>query len=507
MYFAKNGLSRYSFSMREPRVSKIFRNGAPLAWHEMPSGDDRRTELPGWLPVGLLMMILAGFLAGAVVWPAQAHADTIFVKDPITESGITSDEAQAAKALIRSAVANRAGDQLVSNESTSKIQLQPRLLRLGDVFLLTLEKAVGGEIVYVSQTKFPRITELDMAARRTVSNVLAEPLASYKKSGAPRYPSAPFSDASIGADSQANHQQVKNKNVDRPAEDTATASANPSAWKNPNGPPINSPSSNGAIGSAGSDSKSPNSNVESNAAGNQASSGNDGSRDSQGNTGNSVKQVQALGQEPDPSQTPGQNQGQNQGQSSNDDQMHNGQNANGSTKRAPKPADPADVTRSSHQLRDIVNEFPERQTNRWLVGLGPMISRHMASDQVMYGLSGAYVWDMNPFLSTKASIEANLTGGGDGGQYYNAAIGGNYYFVSRIENAPYVTADIGYGYASSLADGFAEGFSLGLGAGYELLRTSTNPLDLSLRFSTIFSGMSKGYGDPSIIGARVSVSI
>ena len=258
MYFAKNGLSRYSFSMNEPSVSKNFRNQVSATWHKrwnaLQSGtlmrDDRRSELPSWLPIGLLMMILAGFLAGAVVWPAQAHADTIFVKDPITESGITSDEAQAAKALIRSAVANRAGDQLVTNESTSKIQLQPRLLRLGDVFLLTLEKAVGGEIVYVSQTKFPRITELDMAARRTVSNVLAEPLASYKKSGAPRYPSAPFSDANMGTDSRVNNAnlQAKNKNVDRPAEDSGTSVGNAAAWKNPNGPPINSSPGSGANG-------------------------------------------------------------------------------------------------------------------------------------------------------------------------------------------------------------------------------------------------------------------
>ena len=172
-----------------------------------------------------------------------------------------------------------------------------------------------------------------------------------------------------------------------------------------------------------------------------------------------------------------------------------------------KEADPADVTRSQRQLQNIVSEFPERQGSRWLVGLGPMVSRHMASDQVMYGLAGEFVWDLNPFLSTKVMLEANLTGGGDGAQYYNGSVGGNYYFVNRIENAPYVTADVGYGFASSIADGTAEGFSLGLGVGYELLRTSTNPLDLSFRFSTIFSGMSKGYGDPSIIGARISVSI
>lgn len=111
-------------------------------------------------------------LAALVALPAMA-AD-IFIAEPIVQSGATRDEAQSVHQLISNTVTTMGQDKVVSKEADADFTLQPRLMKLGDSYVLTVERRSGDEIIYASQVKANSIGDLDRASRRATMAALSE---------------------------------------------------------------------------------------------------------------------------------------------------------------------------------------------------------------------------------------------------------------------------------------------------------------------------------------------
>ena len=109
-------------------------------------------------------------------------------------------------------------------------------------------------------------------------------------------------------------------------------------------------------------------------------------------------------------------------------------------------------------------------------------------------------------LRSRFWLKGAISSGVSNADFVNMAAGGNYYFPTFGQATPYLTGDIGYGYAKTTIDNDdAEGFSFGVGAGFQFWRFADNSLDVSLRYAVIASPVKSG-GDPAILGARVAVN-
>lgn len=106
--------------------------------------------------------------------PAAIAAD-IFIADTIVQSGATQDEADSVHQLVHNSVMRMGEDRVTDNEMRADFTLQPRLMKLGDSYILTVERRRGEEIVYASQVKANSVNELDRAARRATLAALNDP--------------------------------------------------------------------------------------------------------------------------------------------------------------------------------------------------------------------------------------------------------------------------------------------------------------------------------------------
>lgn len=116
------------------------------------------------------------FLSLAVLLGAMpASAADIFIADTIVQSGATQDEADSVHQLVHNSVVTMGQDRVVEDEMRSDFTLQPRLMKLGDSYILTVERRRGDEILYASQVKANTVRELDRASRRATMAALNDP--------------------------------------------------------------------------------------------------------------------------------------------------------------------------------------------------------------------------------------------------------------------------------------------------------------------------------------------
>jgi hypothetical protein len=94
-----------------------------------------------------------------------AHAATYFVALTNAAPEITTQTARATTDLVKNAVSNRAGDMIVEDEYRADFTLQPKLMKLGEDFILTVEKRRGTQIQFVAQSKAFSVEQLDRAAQ------------------------------------------------------------------------------------------------------------------------------------------------------------------------------------------------------------------------------------------------------------------------------------------------------------------------------------------------------
>lgn len=318
-----------------------------------------------------------------------ARAATYFVMDTLAEPTVAPTDARVATDLVRSSVSSRPADILVEDEFRADFILQPKLLQLGESFILTVEKRRGQEILFAAQSKIREIDQLDRAARATTNAAIEQP------SAVRRPPSA----------------------VAAVPRGTAATPAVP-------------------------------------------------------------YQIYAV-----PT-----------------DEIRGG-SISGTT------SSPEDQNVGPEVRADRPSIYArERKVDYWTIGIGPFLARRLETDSVLYNFTLGHRWDINPRAAVRVTGEASLSSGGEDARFFNIGTGANYFFPGSFENAPYVTADIGYGWATDARGNDGEGFSFGTGVGYEFFRNTETTLDLLLRYTVIFDQIENRGGDPSVVGVRMAVN-
>ena len=103
--------------------------------------------------------------------PIGALAETVFVRDA-TGVAVSASELQVASELVRSSVPQIAGFQLALDAKKAEITLQPKVIRLDETLMLTIQKVKGDQVERSDQIKVADFDELDMVALRLTRAVL-----------------------------------------------------------------------------------------------------------------------------------------------------------------------------------------------------------------------------------------------------------------------------------------------------------------------------------------------
>ncbi|HVK60334.1 MAG TPA: hypothetical protein VM432_02240 [Bdellovibrionales bacterium] len=300
-------------------------------------------------------------LALMVFFVEPSIAATYFVADTIAEDGITETDARTATMLVKNSVAERPSDTLTDSELSANYVLQPRMVRLGDSYILTVEKTRGQEIVFSAQTKMTRIDQLDRGARAVVTAAIEEP--STKNRGTAVYRVVPEGSLS-------------------------STTAKPTIY--------------------------------------------------------------------------------------------------GST-------------------AELVVD--RRKVSYWSLGFGPTFSSNMNDDSVMYGLSIGHTWAINPAVGIKINGNVNFSSGEEGSRFFDLMTGANFFLPEFTASAaPYLTGEIGYGFAEDSEDEDANGVAIGAGAGIQFFRNTETTMDLLIHYTTVLEEIEGNDGNPSIVGARLAVN-
>jgi hypothetical protein len=319
--------------------------------------------------LGMALFAVTAFSCESVL------AASYFVADTIAEDGILPADARAATNLVKSSVSERHGDSLVENEARASYVLQPRMMKLGDSYILTVEKSHGQETLFAAQAKISRVDQLDRAARSATTAAIEEPSAQ---------------EGAVAINPQPRYQPRPTVIYQVPVEDTTSATT--------------------------------------------------------------IKREDT-------------------------------------TIYADQPA------------------ITDRKVSYWTVGFGPAVSARLEDDSVMYSFMAGHTWDINPRAEMKVLAEANLSSGDEGARFFNIGTGANFFLPETTpDTAPFVTADIGYGMAEDASNDDADGFSVGLGAGFQFFRTTQTTMDVLVRYVRVLDEVDRGDSNPSVLGARLAVN-
>jgi len=153
-----------------------------------------------------------------------------------------------------------------------------------------------------------------------------------------------------------------------------------------------------------------------------------------------------------------------------------------------------------HDVRvgETVHEESKQSMNRrsarngTFVGVGPAWMRNVVSSSVGLWVSGGYAFDVNPVMVRLGAEFVN-----QGGAFFvDGGIGASYFFSDR-DTTPFISADLGYGLETVTPIG---GFTGGLGAGVQFLRTSTLNIEIAIRYAVMFQSTFPGF-----FGVRVAL--
>ncbi|CAK9250198.1 unnamed protein product [Sphagnum jensenii] len=155
---------------------------------------------------------------------------------------------------------------------------------------------------------------------------------------------------------------------------------------------------------------------------------------------------------------------------------------------------------TDQEARDGAQRRPVHKAT--YLGFGGSNFLHLNSTGIGYSIGAAYSWDVN-YARVKILGEGDFNGGAF---FLNAGIGGNYY-LGMGDVAPYISADFGAGIAK-LDEGVLDGqtvggFVVGVGAGVEMLRTSSVNLDLGFRAGFLLH--SNALGTPESLSLRLGL--
>ncbi len=108
-----------------------------------------------------------------ILFSAISVADSYYV-DATRGNGIGSEDGNAISDLVRSSVAESGRNVLVSDPKSAQFILNPRVIKLGSSYVMTVEKSKDGKIVFSSQLKATKVEELDGVAARLTRAALDE---------------------------------------------------------------------------------------------------------------------------------------------------------------------------------------------------------------------------------------------------------------------------------------------------------------------------------------------
>jgi hypothetical protein len=102
----------------------------------------------------------------------SAAADTYFVRDSKL-TGVSKEDAATIHELITADI-DLLHQTVADSEKDAKYALQPRVMKLGNSFVLTIQKNSNGKSIFSSQMKADRFEELDNVVERVVRSVVQE---------------------------------------------------------------------------------------------------------------------------------------------------------------------------------------------------------------------------------------------------------------------------------------------------------------------------------------------
>lgn len=102
-----------------------------------------------------------------------SFAASVFVKD-VSGEGADPVLRKTVTELVRTSVTQVSGFSLSNSANGADLFLQPKLLKLGDAYILSIEKLKGEAIVYSAHLKAAQLNEIDIVGGRVVRAVLLE---------------------------------------------------------------------------------------------------------------------------------------------------------------------------------------------------------------------------------------------------------------------------------------------------------------------------------------------
>jgi opacity protein-like surface antigen len=144
----------------------------------------------------------------------------------------------------------------------------------------------------------------------------------------------------------------------------------------------------------------------------------------------------------------------------------------------------------------------------WNVTAGPALTVGLESDNVLYGVSGGYTFNLTPSLGARTFADANFGVGDDSAQFLAVGIAAKLGVGEIIDQQPskaYLLGDVSLASARNAdTDNSESGAAVGAGVGYNLNRGQRTDIDLLLRYSLMLSEVDDKL--PSLLTARLGVN-
>lgn len=119
---------------------------------------------------GMKKLFLTLVLFFAVVSPA-ALADDFYLENA-TGAGVPESDLTTTTELIRNEIEATNSNKIVTDAKAS-LSLRPKILRLGQAYIIQLEKLQDGKVVFSTQLKADHIEEIDKVTKRLVEALLS----------------------------------------------------------------------------------------------------------------------------------------------------------------------------------------------------------------------------------------------------------------------------------------------------------------------------------------------
>ncbi len=132
---------------------------------------DVRSFKSSWNQAKVVLLSAAALLV--VLFAAQAHAESVYVQPPQAEGEEAGLRASVYE-LVKAAVSNESGYTLESNAKDASLTLRTRVLKLGNSFIMSIDKMKGDRVLFTSKMKAANAEDLDTVSARVVRSALNE---------------------------------------------------------------------------------------------------------------------------------------------------------------------------------------------------------------------------------------------------------------------------------------------------------------------------------------------